>query len=164
MGTGDLCWVPPAAVHSERARQYPGTGPCGCRRRALWVLGRGVSIRRKFVLSRNPRGGGRHMAKRSSDPRVSYPEVNVQVRNLVRVVIIVAPFAPRGFSIRRKFVLSYYRFIDRTSQKQYTRSLVYYFQVEGMKYDQELYVKVSYIPSAQSSCRSSMRRELYADL
>ena len=27
-----------------------------------------------------------------------------------------------------------------------------------------IYVKVSYIPSAQSSCRSSMRKELYADL
>ena len=46
------------------------------------------------------------MAKRSSDPRVAYPEVNVQVRDLVRVVGIVSPFAPRGFSIRGKFVLS----------------------------------------------------------
>ena len=36
------------------------------------------------------------MAKRSSDPRVAYPEVKVQVRKLVRVVGIVAPFAPRG--------------------------------------------------------------------
>ena len=35
------------------------------------------------------------MAKRSSDPRVAYPEVNVQVRNLVRVVGIVASFDPR---------------------------------------------------------------------
>ena len=50
--------------------------------------------------------GGRHVAKRSSDPRVAYPEVNVQVRDLVRVVGTVAPFAPRGFSIRGKFVLS----------------------------------------------------------
>ena len=50
--------------------------------------------------------GGRHEAKRSSDPRVPYPEVNVQVRDLVRVVDIVAPFAGRGFSIRGKFVLS----------------------------------------------------------
>ena len=50
--------------------------------------------------------GGRHVAKRSSDPRVAYPKVNVQVRDLVRGVGIVAPFAPRGFSIRRKFVLS----------------------------------------------------------
>ena len=47
--------------------------------------------------------GGRHVAKRSSDSRVAYPEVNVQVRDLLRVVGIVAP---RGFSIRGKFVLS----------------------------------------------------------
>ena len=39
--------------------------------------------------------GGRHVAKRSSDPRVTYHEVKVQVRDLVRVVDIVAPFAPR---------------------------------------------------------------------
>ena len=80
-------------------------GSCGYR-------ARGVSIRGKFVLSRNPGyktrgvGGCRHVAKRSSDPRVAYPEVNVQVRDLVRVLGIVAPFAPRGFSIRGKFVLS----------------------------------------------------------
>ena len=36
------------------------------------------------------------MAKRSSDPRVAYPEVKVHVRDLVRVLGIVAPFAPRG--------------------------------------------------------------------
>ena len=44
--------------------------------------------------------GGRHVAKRSSDPRVAYPVVNVQVRDLVPVVCIVVSFAPRGFSIR----------------------------------------------------------------
>ena len=31
------------------------------------------------------------MTKRSSDPRVAYPEVNVQVRDLVQVVGIVDP-------------------------------------------------------------------------
>ena len=36
------------------------------------------------------------MAERSSDPRVAYPDVKVQVRDLVRVVGIVGPFAPRG--------------------------------------------------------------------
>ena len=35
------------------------------------------------------------MAKRSSDLRVAYPEVKVQVRDLVRVVGIVAPL-PQG--------------------------------------------------------------------
>ena len=36
------------------------------------------------------------MAKRSSDPRVAYLEVKVQVRDLVRVVGIVAPLCPTG--------------------------------------------------------------------
>ena len=42
--------------------------------------------------------GGLHVAKRSSDPRVVYPEVKVQVRDLVRVVGIVAPL-PNGGSV-----------------------------------------------------------------
>ena len=70
----------------------------------------GVSVREKFVLLRNPgykTRGFRHVAKRSSDPRVAYPEVKVQVRDLVRVVCIVASFAPRARgSIREKIVLS----------------------------------------------------------
>ena len=41
-----------------------------------------------------PNEGDRHVAKRSSDPRVDYPEVKVQVSDLVRVVGIVASFAP----------------------------------------------------------------------
>ena len=47
---------------------------------------------------------GCHVTKSRSDPRVVYPEVNFQVRDLVRVVGIVASFAPRGFSIQGKFV------------------------------------------------------------
>ena len=46
------------------------------------------------------------MAKRSSDPREAYPEINIQVWDLVRVVGVVAPFVPRGFSFWGKFVLS----------------------------------------------------------
>ena len=50
------------------------------------------------------RGNGRrgeagrrgYSAKRSSHPQIAYPEVKVQVQDLVRVVGIVAPFAPRG--------------------------------------------------------------------
>ena len=38
----------------------------------------------------------RHVVKRSSDPRVAHPDVKVQVRDLVRVVGIVAHFAPMG--------------------------------------------------------------------
>ena len=71
------------------------------------------------------------MAKRSSDPRVAYPEVNVQVRDLVRVVGFVAPFAPRGFRLAKSSILA-----------------LSYFHVGGMKHDHELYAKVSYIPSA----------------
>ena len=80
-------------------------GPCGYR-------ARGVSIREKIVLSRNPWYKTKAVAmrfKRSSDPRSSDPQVpyhEVQVRDLVRVVVIVARIAPRGSSIRGKFVLS----------------------------------------------------------
>ena len=45
--------------------------------------------------------GCRHVVKRSSDPRVAHPDVKVQVRDLVRVVGIVSPFAPMGASTRR---------------------------------------------------------------
>ena len=37
MGTGDLCCVPPSAVHHGRARQILGTGLCGYCRMVLWV-------------------------------------------------------------------------------------------------------------------------------
>ena len=67
-----------------------GTGPSGS------VFGENSFYRETRGTGR----GGRHVAKRSSDPRVAYPEVKVQVRDLVRVVGIVAPFAPRGISIR----------------------------------------------------------------
>ena len=50
--------------------------------------------------------GCRYVVKRSSDPRVAHTDVKVQVRDLVRVVGIVAPFAPMGASTRGKFVLS----------------------------------------------------------
>ena len=110
-----------------------GTGPAGS------VLGEKSFYRE----TRGTRRGGRHVAKRSSDPRVAYPEVNVQVRDLVRVVGIVAPFAPRGFSIRGKFVLS-------IGQAKSSIPALSYFKVGGMQHDQELYAKVhvSYIPSA----------------
>ena len=72
-------------------------------------LTRGVSFRGKFVLSRNPgykTRWGRHAATCSSDPRVAHPEIKEQVQDLVRVVDIVAPFAPRGVNIRGAFILS----------------------------------------------------------
>ena len=139
MGTGDLCRVPPAAVHPGRARQCSGTGPCGYCRRVRWGP---YSGKIRFIEKPGVQDEGvRHVAKRSSDPRVAYPEVNVQVRDLVRVVDIVALFAPRGFSIPRKFVLS-------IGQAKSSIPALSYFQVGGMKHDQELYAKVSYIPYA----------------
>ena len=59
---------------------------------------------------------GRHVAKCSSDPRQAYPEVKLQGREAypevklqgrdqVRVVGIVAPFAPLGVGTLGKFVL-----------------------------------------------------------
>ena len=44
------------------------------------------------------------MTKRSSEPRVAYPEANDHVRDLVRVVGSVAPFAQRWVVTRGKFV------------------------------------------------------------
>ena len=76
-------------------------GVCGYRARE-------VSIRGKFILSRTwgTSRGGRQVAKHSSDPRQAYPEVKLQGRDLVRVVGIVAPFAPLGAVTRGKVVLS----------------------------------------------------------
>ena len=143
MGTGDLCWVPPAAVHPGRARQCSGTGPCDYCWRVLWVPSpRGqYSGKIRFIEKHGVHyEGGRHVAKRTSDPQVTYPEVNIQVRDLLRVVGIVVPFAPRGFSIRIKFVLS-------IGQAKSSIPALSYFQVGGMKHDQELHATVSYIRS-----------------
>ena len=52
------------------------------------------------------RGGGRHVAKHSSDPREDFPEFELQGRDLTRVVVIVAPSAPVGAGSRGKFILS----------------------------------------------------------
>ena len=70
------------------------TGPSGS------VLGENSFYRQ----TRGTRQGGCHVAKRRSDPRVAYPEV--QIRDLVRIEGIVAAFAPRSISIQGKFVLS----------------------------------------------------------
>ena len=107
MGTGDLCRVPPAAVHPGRARHCSGTGPCVYCIRVLWVPGpRGqYSGNLHFIEKPGVQDErDRHVAKRSSDPRVAYLEVNVQVRDLVRVVGIVAPFAPRGSVLGEKSI------------------------------------------------------------
>ena len=103
--------------------RYPGKtlfiapqGRHGPRRRAPGSLSRstprvsranfGVWTVWVFVLSRNIGYNCRHVAKCSSEPRQDYPEVKLQGRDLVRVVGIVAPFAPLGVSTRGKFILS----------------------------------------------------------
>ena len=86
--------MPLAAVRHGRARQSSGTGPCGYCRRVLWVPGPAGQYSGKIRFIEKPGvedEGGRHVVKRSSDPRVAHPDVKVQVRDLVRVVGIVAP-------------------------------------------------------------------------
>ena len=104
MGTGDLCRVPPAAARHGRARQSSGTGPNGIVEGYCGYRARGVSIQEKsfYRESWGTRRGDRHVAKRSSDPRVAYPEFKVQVRDTVRVVGIVASFATRVVGTRGK--------------------------------------------------------------
>ena len=95
MCTWDLYLVPPAAVRHGRARQSSGT--LWDWRRVLWVSGpRGQYTGIIRLIEKPGVRGDRHVAERKSDPRVAYPEVKVQVRDLVRVVGIVAPFATRG--------------------------------------------------------------------
>ena len=75
-------------------------GSCG-----YWACG--VSIRGTFVLSRNmgyKMGGGRHVAKRSSDPRLA--EVKLQGRDLVHTVGFITRFALLEAGTRGNFVLS----------------------------------------------------------
>ena len=114
MGTGDgtgpsascVCCCPlcptggrtPAAVRHGRARQTSGTEPCEDYRKVMWLPGPRGQYSGKIRLSRNLgyKTRGRHMVKCSSDPRVAYPEIKLQVRDPVRVVGIVAPFRLTG--------------------------------------------------------------------
>ena len=75
-----------------------GTGPVGS------VFGENSFYRETWGTRRGR--GGRYVAKSSSDPRRVYPDVKLQGRDLVRVVGIVVHFAPLGFGIHGKFVLS----------------------------------------------------------
>ena len=109
MGTGDLCQVPHAAVRHGRARQSSGRGQYGDCIRVLWISGLWDQYLGKLRFIGKPGvqdKEGRHVAKRSSDPRVANPKVKVEVRYLMRAVDIATPFAPRG-SVRGK--KSFYR-------------------------------------------------------
>ena len=109
IGPGDARRVPLAAVRHGRARQTSESGQGGDCRRVVWEPGpRGQYLGKfRFIEKYGVQDeGGRHVAKYSSDPRQAYPEVKLQGRDLVRVVGIVAPFAPMGAGTRGKFVLS----------------------------------------------------------
>ena len=109
MGPEDVCRVPLVAVRHGRARQTSESGPCGDCRGVLGVLGpRGqYSGKIRFIEKRGVQDeGDRQVTKHSSDPRQAYPESKLQRLDLVRVVGIVAPFAPLGVGTRGKFVLS----------------------------------------------------------
>ena len=93
MGTIDLWRVHPETVRHGRARQSSGIveGPCGYRAREV-SIGENSVYRETWGTKRE----GRNVAKCSSDPRVAYTGVKVQVRDLVRIGGIFDPFAPRG--------------------------------------------------------------------
>ena len=96
MGIRDLCRIPKAAVRHSRAKQISVI--VGIVEGSGGYRVRGVSIRVKlfYLETRGTRLGDRHVAKRSSDPWVAYPEVKVQVRDLMRVVGIVSPLSHGG--------------------------------------------------------------------
>ena len=125
----------PATLHHGRARQRSGTGPCGYCRRVLWVPGpRGLySGKIRFIEKPGVQGeGGRHVAKRSSDPPDSLSRSQCSGTGPSASCGYCLPLAPRGFSIRRKLVLS-------IRQAKSSIPALSYFQVGGMKHDQELY-------------------------
>ena len=96
MGIEDLCRVPLAAAHHGRARQSSWTETCGyCRRVQCVPVSRGqYSGKICFIEKPGVQDEGcRHVVL---TPQVAYLEVKVQVRDLVRVVGIATPFAPRG--------------------------------------------------------------------
>ena len=112
--SGKIGFIEPQGINGHR-RHVPGAPSSGTSRESQAMFRDGtVCVLKKGPVGTWPAGSilGKNSfyretrAKRSSEPRVAYPEVNVQIRDLVRVVGIVAPFAPRGFSIRGKFVLS----------------------------------------------------------
>ena len=85
MGTGDMCRMPIAAVRHGSAWKSSERGPCGDCRRVLLRTGPTGSVFGEssfYCETCNSRRGARHVAKCNSYPRVAYPEVKVQVRDL----------------------------------------------------------------------------------
>ena len=99
MGTGDLCRVPPAAVHPGRARQCSGTGPCMYCRRVLWVPGPRGQYSGNIRFIENPGiqdEGGRHVAKRSSDTPGSLPRSQCSGTGPSASCAYCCPLCPAG--------------------------------------------------------------------
>ena len=97
ISTGDPCRVPQQRYATGEPGKVQGRDRVGIveRSRVKGPLGSVFGENLFYRETQGTRLGGRHMAKRSSDPRVAYPEVKVHVRDLVRVLGVVAPFAPR---------------------------------------------------------------------
>ena len=77
MGTGDLCRVPPSSFAPGDSQAKFRDWTSGDCRIVLWILGPRGQYSGKIGFIEKPGvqyEGARHMAKRSSDPRVAYPE------------------------------------------------------------------------------------------
>ena len=145
--SGKIRFIEPQGINGHR-RPVPGAHSSSTFRESQTMFrDRNRGYCRRFLWVPGPRGQysekpgvqderGRHVDKRSSDPRVAYPELNVQVRDLVRIVGIVAPFCPAGVQYSGKIVLS-------IRQAKSRIPALPYFQIGGMKHDQELCAKVS---------------------
>ena len=170
MGTGDLCLVPPPAVHPGRAKQCSGTGPCGYCRRVLWVPDPRGQYSGKIRFIEKPGvqdvyvwggggGRGRHVAKRSSDPQGSLPRSQCLGTGPSASCGYCCLLCPAGVQY------SFYRASGNKPKAVYPLSRTS--KLGGMKHDH------TYPPHrapmracryVQSSDRRSMRRELYAAL
>ena len=95
---GDLCRCPQQQYVTGEPGKVQGRDRVGIVKRSCGYQARRVSAREKSFY-RETRGtiiGDCHVAIRRSDPRVAYTEVKVQVRDLVRVVGILASFSQRA--------------------------------------------------------------------
>ena len=111
MGIGDLCRKLPAAKPTGEPGKVQGRDHVEIVERSCGSRDRGVSIRAKAVLSKilGCEGVAIWLNVVLNNSRVAYPYVKVHVRELrelLRVVGIVAPFARRGAVTRGKFVIS----------------------------------------------------------
>ena len=108
MGTEDCAGCPQQWYTKGEPSKFQGQDRVGIVEGSFGYRALGVSIRGKSVLSRNLgyEGVAMWLNVFLNDPRVAYPYVKVQVRELVRVVGIVAPVAQRGVGTQGNFVLS----------------------------------------------------------